>query len=250
MENRVDAAAKHLLNARRSGFRLEGLADCYIPGDRQTAYAVQDALIAQSGEDIGGWKVAADGAPDPVCSPLLASAYRSPSEPLQLARTMATIVEAEVAVEIGADLPSRDRPFSEAEVEAAISALRPSLEILGTRFNRSTDVPPLLAVADLQNNSAVISGSAVREWKDLDPSRLRIVLRAAGRTLEARQGASKADVLAALTFLANGRARTYGGLRAGQIIITGARVNMPIAGGGSVVMASFDGLGDMALKLI
>lgn len=249
--NRIDAAAKHLLDARRSGFHLEGLSSEYIPVDRAAAFAVQDALIAQSGEEIGGWKIAAGAGSDALCSPLLASAYRSPDEPLGVARTMATIVEAEVAVSIGSDLPPRDRNYTEEEIEAAIAAVHPALEILGTRFNRSFVIPPFLAAADLQNNAAVVAGPADKDWRKIDFSTLAIRLCAGQeRVLEVDRGASKAEIVAALTWLANGRARNHGGLKAGQIIITGSRVNMPIGHPGDRITADFGALGTIAISLI
>ncbi|MEZ2128118.1 MULTISPECIES: 2-keto-4-pentenoate hydratase [unclassified Sinorhizobium] len=249
--NRIDAAAKHLLDARRNGFRLEGLSSEYIPADRETAFAIQDALIAQSGEEIGGWKIAADAGPDPLCSPLLASAYRLPDEPLGMERTMATIVEAEVAVSIGSDLPPRDRNYTDEEIEAAIAAARPALEVLGTRFNRSFVIPPLLAVADLQNNSAVVAGPEDKDWRKIDFSTLPIRLGIGGdRVLEVDRGASKTEIVTALTWLANTRARRHGGLKAGQIIITGSRVNLPIGQPGDRITADFGALGTIAISLI
>lgn len=250
IKNLIDSAARQLLDARRSSFPLESLSSEYEPEDRETAYAIQDALIAASGEAIGGWKIAAGTGAAPVCSPLLASAYRTPGEPLSVARTMATIVEAEIAVRIGKNLPPRKERYTPEEIEAAIAALHPSLEILGSRFKPAYTPSPLLVIADLQNNSAVVTGPAKSDWRSIDPSQLDIILAAGGKTLSVSKGPSLTDILAALTWLANGRSHRYGGLARDQIIITGSRVNLPIGRPGERVRAEFADLGEIALMPI
>jgi 2-keto-4-pentenoate hydratase len=250
METRIAAAARHLLEARKSGFHLEGLADDFVPEELDVAYAIQDAIIKASEEQIGGWKIAAGTGPGPMCSPLLASAYRASGDILNVAASMATLVEAEVAVRIGTDLPPRDKDYSEQEVSGAIGSLHPSLEILGTRFNPEITIARLLVIADLQNNAAVVVGPAVPEWQGLDLSGLGIKLLIGDRSTATDTGPSASDVLSALTFLANGRARRYGGLKAGQVVITGSRINAPIARPGETVGAEFDRLGGVSLRLI
>lgn len=250
METRIAAAAKHLLGARKSGFYLEGLAEDFVPEDMNVAYAIQDAIIEASGEQIGGWKIAAGTGPDPACSPLLGSAYRATGDILNVAASMATLVEAEVAVRIGTDLPPRSTDYSEEEVAAAIASLHPSLEILGTRFNPTMTVPRLIVMADLQNNAAVVVGPAVPDWRGLDLSRLGIRLTIGDQSSTTDTGPTASDVLFALAFLANGRARKYGGLKAGQVVITGSRINAPIGQPGETVGAAFDGLGEVSLRLI
>jgi 2-keto-4-pentenoate hydratase len=250
MQKRISAAARHLLGARRSGFRLEGLADDFVPGDYEVAYAIQDALIDVSEEWIGGWKIAAGTGPEPVCSPLLASSYRRDGDVLNVAGTMATIVEAEVAVRIGSDLPPRSKGYSEQEMSSAIASLHPSLEILGTRFNPKLSVPQLVVIADLQNNSAVAVGAPKTDWQEIDLSHLGITLTVGDEVLKVDKGPTMADVLSALTWLANGRAHRYGGFKAGQVIITGSRVNTPIGRPGETVGADFGVLGKISLRLV
>ncbi len=249
IEKRIDAAARRLLAARRSGSYLEGLADGFVPEDHDIAYAIQDALIDAAGEGIGGWKIAAGTAPAPVCSPILASAYRQDNDVLDIAGTMATLIEAEVAVRNGTDLPPRSKDYSQQDVQDAIASLHPSLEILGTRFDPKSAVPQLLVISDLQNNAAVVVGAPRQDWRDLDLSRLAITLMIGGKASRVETGPTVTDVLAALAWLANGRARRYGGLKAGQVIITGSRVNAPVGKPGDRVDADFGSFGHVGVRL-
>ncbi|MBB3456409.1 2-keto-4-pentenoate hydratase [Rhizobium sp. BK313] len=250
IEKCVVAAARNLLSARRSGFYLEGLADDFVPESVEAAYAVQDKLVELSEEAIGGWKIAAGTGPQPLCSPILAGVYRSGGDVLNIAGSMATIVEAEVGVRFGKELPPRDTPYSRQEVQAAIASLHPSLEILGTRFNPKLEVPRLTVIADLQNNSGVAVGAAKENWQDIDLSRLAITLRIGTAVSTVDNGPSLTDMLEALTWLANGRARGYGGFKTGQVIITGSRVNAPVSCPGETVSADFGVLGAVSLPLV
>ena len=250
MENRVASAAKALLDARRSGFRLEGFADDCVPQDLETAYALQAKLVESSGEGIGGWKVAAGTGSEPLCSPILSTAYRSSDDILNVTGAMATLVEAEVAVRFASDLPPREKPYSEEEVYAAIAAFHPSLEILGTRFNPKLEVPRLLVVGDLQNNSAVVVGAPAEKSRDIDLSRLGITLTIGDQRSTIETGPPLADALSALTWLANGRAREFSGFKAGQVVITGSRINAPVGAPGDSVSADFGALGTVSLRLV
>jgi 2-keto-4-pentenoate hydratase len=246
----ISAAARHLLDARRSLVRIEGLAESLLPETREVAYAIQDRLIEISEERIGGWKIAAGTGPDPLCAPIPAGAYRDSGDTLGVAGAMATLVEAEVAVRFGRDLPPRDEPYETREVAAAIAALHPSLEILGTRFSPALEVPRLTVIADLQNNSAVATGPAREDWQDLDLSLLGIRLSIGESVSRIETGPSAAELLEALTWLANGRAHDYGGFKAGQVVITGSRVNAPVGLPGEIVRADFDGFGSVSLRLV
>ncbi|AYG63003.1 hypothetical protein QD460_01475 [Rhizobium jaguaris] len=250
IEKCVAAAAKNLLSARRSGFHLEGLADDFVPESVEAAYSVQDKLVELSEEAIGGWKIAAGTGPEPLCSPILAGAYRRGSDVLNVAGAMATLVEAEVGVRFGNDLPPRDTPYSQQEVQSAIAALHPSLEILGTRFNPKLEVPRLTVIADLQNNSAVAVGAPKENWQGIDLSRLGITLRIGTAVSTVDAGPSITDVMDALTWLANGRARDHGGFKAGQVVITGSRINAPVGRPGETVSADFGALGAISLRLV
>mgnify|MGYP003664784375 CR=1 FL=1 len=246
-KKRLATAARQLLSARRSGFKLEGLAADLVPTGREEAYLVQELLVLQSEEALGGWKVAVGTGSDPVCSPILLSAYRTGNEPIDLARTMANLVEAEIGVRFGSDLPPRDEPYRDDEVAAAIEAIHPTLEILGSRFTERAEVSELINVADLQRNSAVIVGQAWHDWRQLDLSSEAIVLRIGHADCGTNVGPAIDDIIATLTWLANGRAMRFGGLKAGQIVITGSRVNAPIGTRGEMIEARFGTLGPVTL---
>jgi 2-keto-4-pentenoate hydratase len=247
MNDRAGAVSQQLLDVRKTGQRLHQLPEALVPPDLLTAYEIQDAIIG--GEPVGGWKIAAGVGIEPLCSPLFASAYHASGAVLDVGQAMATIAEAEVAVRIGSDLPPREEPYSETEVAEAIASLHPSLEILGSRFLDSKSVPPLLAIADLQSNAAIVVGPPLTDWQGLDLSSLHIDFKVGAKAASVDRGASNDETVGAIAWLANTRAHSHGGLRKGQVIITGSRINAPITASDETVIADFGPLGTVTLYL-
>jgi 2-keto-4-pentenoate hydratase len=241
-------AAMLLSRARKSGEPLAAFPEALVPQDRAAAYAIQDEVIALEG-DVGGWKIAAGTEPEPLCSPILSSLFLPTGATLDIAASMATVAEVEVAVRLGRDLAARDGFYSRDEVIAAIEGLLPALEIIGTRFAPGVDVPRLLAVGDLQVNAAVVCGNLVTDWQGLDLANLKAGLTIGAESFEVETGASFDATIDALLWLANEGSIRQGGLRAGQIIITGSRLNKPLGQKGEIVSGTLAGLGTVSVTL-
>jgi 2-keto-4-pentenoate hydratase len=243
------AAAKLFVDIRGNKRQLGAVPEELVPQNRDEAYAIQDGIVALQGP-LGGWKVAAGTGPDPICSPLPASVYIASGDHFSIGKWLATLIETEVAVGIGRDLPQRGTPYSRDEVKAAMASLHPAIEVIGSRFVAGTTVPQLLGIGDLQNNAAVLIGPAVTNWSGLDLKNLRISLRTGGIEIGTSEGGPDIEaVIDALTWLANHAAARQGGLRAGQFIITGSRIVRPIGKPGETVEADFGAFGSLRISL-
>jgi 2-keto-4-pentenoate hydratase len=245
----ASAAAKLFVDIRGHKRQLGAVPEELVPESREAAYAIQDGIVALQGP-VGGWKVATGTGPEPFCSPLPASVYVAPGEGFSIGKWLAIIIETEVAVGIGRDLPPRGTPYSRDEVKAAMASLHPAIEVIGSRFVPGITVPQLLGIADLQNNAAVLIGPAVRDWSGLDLAHLGILLRTAGVEIGTSEGGPDIEAITdALTWLANHATARQGGLRAGQFIITGSRIVRPIGKPGETVEADFGALGSLRIDL-
>jgi 2-keto-4-pentenoate hydratase len=216
-------AASLLLRAREDGNRIDELADAVRPNTVEQAYAIQDATVRQQGR-VGAWKVSPmrPGAP-PNCAPIAASHLHA--SPACITGIAAPEVEVEIAVRLGRDLPAREAAYEADEMRAAVAALHPAIEVLDSRFLDRRAVSPFSAMADGQSNAAVVIGDGLEGWGGLDLGRLAIRLRIAGRECAATDGGAGTDnVLAALAWLANHAAARCGGLKKGDVVITGARI--------------------------
>src|SRR5690349_12722504 len=113
--NPIERVAAMLLEARRTGTRLERLPDDASPDDTAAAYAIQDLVTAELRSELGGtggWKVGSKGTTDqPLCAPMPSGLFQSSPATLTGAAFKTRIIEAEVAFHIAADLPPIGRPY-------------------------------------------------------------------------------------------------------------------------------------------
>jgi 2-keto-4-pentenoate hydratase len=249
MTNASAAQAALLLSrVRRTGERLVTFPEALIPQDRAAAYAVQDELIALEGE-VGGWKIASGVEPIPLVSPILAHSFFKSGGTINIADLMARQVEVEVGLKLGADLPARSGGYSREEVEAAIEGFLPAFEIIGTRFAPSYEAAALLNIGDLQVNCAVVSGALVTDWQALSLGDLKLTLTIGDTVFEADTGATLDVIIESIVWLANEGSLRQGGLRKGQIIITGSRLKETLGEPGASMSANLGPLGTVSVKL-
>jgi 2-keto-4-pentenoate hydratase len=221
--DRVRRAADLLLAARRSGRPLDALPAELIPADAESAYAVQHRVTEELGA-IGGWKTAP--AKDGVAfdwAPIPASGVFADNAEIALADFPRAALELEIGLVLGSDLPSRAEPYHLDEISAAIVEMRVCLELFGSRFADPAERAPLERLADAQNAAGVVVGTGPANWRDIDLAAADLSFDYAGERYTAQGGHALLPLLAACTALANG-AGALGGLRAGQVVITGARI--------------------------
>lgn len=248
----VDRIAATLLNARVTRRRAPATAFERMPDtgpETGIAYAVQDAVIRQIGA-CGGWKVgAASPKAEPLCAPLprsliLESPARFPPDAFG-----ALGLEAEVAFRLDRDLPPRDRDYERGDVEAAIAAVLPVVEVVDSRWEGWPEIPPLLHLSDFQSNGALVTGPETTDWRTIDLLHQPVTLGVDGNTLVDHVGGNKAgDMLRLVTWLANHAARRCGGLRQGQIVTTGSCTGLEFATPGASVVARFRDLGSVEIQ--
>lgn len=227
-ETLKDLAAR-LIAGHDGGALIESFPAHLIPTDRPGSYAIQDAIMAQLGP-VGGWKVMAGGDDEPICSPIPANRYYEDGASISASRHRFVLVEVEVAVKLGRDLPAG---ADAAAVEAAIDSLHPALEMVGSPFVDRDSIDSLAKIGDLQSNGAVVVGPAFDPAIKTELGSLGVTLRLDG--VEAKTTTSGADwnaILRTLGWLSGHAAARGLPLKAGQVIITGSRVVAPQAQAG------------------
>jgi 2-keto-4-pentenoate hydratase len=216
------------------------------------AYAVQDALA--HGHPVRGWKVTALKPEQqrgylsdrPVAGALLAPFVHAAPAALPLAAFITPLLECEVAFVLGADLPPRATPYSREEIEAAIEAVVPVMEVADGRF--APEAPDLLKLADYMGNGAFIVGAPVKDWRTLDLGQINVTLTLDGH--ETWQGESArilGNPLLAVIALANAQPLPAGGLKRGQIVTTGT-CTTPIPPRAGAYAAQFDAIGGVSVR--
>ena len=223
-------------------------------GSVADAYRVQDALAATAGK-VRGWKVSAliaeqqRGYPTdrPVAGPLFAPFFHASPATVTLARFVTPLLECEIAFRLGRDLPPRVEPYDRADIEDAVEALVPAIEIADCRW--PAEAPDLLKLADDMGNGAFIAGDPVRHWRGIDLRGREVVLSLDGNEI-ARGPCAKilGDPLMGVVGLANAQPLPAGGLKRGQIVTTGTCIT-PVAMKAGVYVADFGVLGRVELAV-
>lgn len=232
-----------LLESYRGGQKLAG-ADT-LPADLAETYRIQTELALALGE-IGAWKLAPVPAEDaPSCSPLPASVIAQNGARIAADGTRA---EVEIAVTLAADL-DEDRPYTPEDLRAAIAGVHLALEFIGSRYADPAQMPALATSADLQNNVAIVLGPLVSFDELPEFAQQDIALFDNGNEIARTEGnSSTAATLSALAWLAR-HARSRGlPLRAGTVVITGARIG-PIEVDGPALEARASGLGTVTTSI-
>lgn len=245
--DRIAMAAAALTAAEREG-PIAALPEGAVPADEAAAYAVQDAVL---GDDaLSGWK-ATPTAPH-IGAPI--GAGRLLADGAALPPMIAPEVEVEIAVIIARDLPPRTAPYTRDEVLAALGGIRAAFEIIRSRYADRRAMPKLATLADAMSHGAfglgTGKGAGAADWIGLDLGRMPAVLwRGGAEIARATTGPTTDETVSELVWLANHASERGRGLRAGQAVITGARVGpMPLPGPGRYV-ALIEGLGEVAFTL-
>ena len=233
----ADAAALLLSVRRGQSPRLNGLPASLTPETDTEAYAIQQAVMAELGE-VGGWKV---GAPSPEstrfnCAPIPASAVFDGAVTIEGSDR---VVEAEIAVRLGRDLPPRDKPYTVDDIREAIASAHPAIEVLETRFADLAAAGALSGLADSSSNHSLVVGPAIDDWQNVDLDGETVRLLADGTEIKRGTGNPGGEMLRLVAWVANVGARWAGGLRAGQLVTTGSWTGKDPTGPGQKVVAQF-----------
>ena len=213
-----------LVAGHDGGPLVESFPAHLVPTDRPGIYAIQDAIIAQTGP-VGGWKVMAGGQGEPMCSPIPANRYYAEGENVSSTQHRFVLAEIEVAVKLGRNLPA---DTDTAEVDAAIASLHPAVEMIGSPFVDRDTIDSMAKNGDLQSNGAVIVGPAFDPAIKPELATLQVSLVLDGAEVKTTDtGASYEAIVEAVRWLASHVAARGLPLQAGQVIITGSRVLAP-----------------------
>ncbi len=238
----AQAAARYLIGQREPDAVLkDALPEEFRPRSLRDAIAVQMATMAVLGP-IGGWKVgAANAAAEPSASPLaLSGIQRSPAR--INARTR--IAECEIGFRFAKALPPRDRPYTGAEVVAAIGTCQATIEAVDPRFTDPSKLDPLTILADCGMHGGLVVGEPIVAWRPEMFAALHVVSTVDGALQREAVGSNPGgtDLMRLLVWLANSDVvRAAGGLTEGAVVTTGSWTGADPLPAGAHVVGRFDG---------
>ena len=259
----VRSAARYLLDAHHARERFGPIPGSVAPRSVSDAYAVQDAFVSLKTRQAGpaaGYKLALTspqmrhmvGHDDSIAGVLLRAGLQRTPAKVRASDYTRLLVEFEIGLELGADLPAAQAPYARHGVASAVSAVMPALELADDRHADYTCLAQnfLHLIADNAWNEGAVLGPPNRDWQRLDLADLRGIATINGIQVgEGRGGDALGHPLEALAWLANHLARRSRSLRQGDVVITGSLVTSKFPRAGDRVQFSIEHLGRVDLAI-
>lgn len=220
------------------------------------AYAIQTALVGlhvaagatRTGMKLGLTSKAKQremGIDVPIVGVLLDTLALDPGTPFAVGQLGQPRAEPEIALLIGRELAGPG--VTAAHVLAATEAVMPALELLDSRYDGYRFTLPDV-VADQTSAGRYLLGGRLTSPRDLDLRLTGCVLTRNGEVAATAAGAAvSGHPASAVAWLVRWMAARGGGLRAGDIVLSGGMTAVVPLAPGDVVTAEFDRLGSVTL---
>lgn len=211
----------------------------------QEAYRIQTEVAKLVGP-IGGFKVA--NKPDSrIMAPIFAKdIYHSPAT-LSVAPDEEIGIELEIGFRVDAALPALDAADRESAVAQRLSAVV-VIEIVRTRMQG--EASPELKLADNQINGGLVIGEPIRDWHRGSVSEVNACLHLGeNKILDGHAKVPGGDAFENFLVLERMIGTHCGGLKPGQIVITGSLNGLPYVRGALDVRGEIKDFGGVSLDL-
>lgn len=219
--------------ARRSAAALQDFPGA-LPETLADAYAVQDRSLASWPEAVAGWKIGmiapalrakfgAERLAGPIFAPRVQKYRPGSAAKAAFIKGGYGAIEAEFILRLGTDVPERAPIDGDDALAGLVAAMHVGVELAGSPFKGINELGPTSVISDFGNNSGLIVGGEVPDWRERPLSSLTVRTIINGAVVGEGSAANVLNgPLAALRFLIEHCRERGIALRAGQFVSTGA----------------------------
>jgi 2-keto-4-pentenoate hydratase len=251
--------AEFLLTLGKNGERCDHLPPELAPQSRSDAYAMQADYEKASAEPLRAWKIAATsvagqkhiGVEGPLAGRYIAERVVASGGTVPFGNNYMKVAEVEFAFRLSDNLPPRGKPYTEAEVFAAVGSLHPAIEIPDSRYDHFERVGAPHLIADNACACWLAIGDAMPEtWRAMDLAALAPVGRILGKSETIGKGSNVlGSPRTAMTWLINELSKHNITARRGQFVSTGTCVVPMAIAAGDRIEGDFGDLGRIELHI-
>ncbi len=258
-QEKIDAAAKQLREAQQNYLPCSPIREIIGETDIETAYAIQQKNVEKRlkegairvGAKIGLTSLAVQkqlGVDQPDFGILFADTQVKNGGSVSVREILQPKAEAEIAFVLKTDLTGHS--FSEADILNATDYVCAAIEIVGSRVEywniRITDT-----VADNASASHFVLGDLKLNPLEADLVNCKMTLLKNQEIVSEGSGAAcMGSPVAAVVWLAETMSKLGTPLQKGDVVLSGALGPMALAQVGDEFLASIEGFGDVAFKMI
>lgn len=242
--------AAHLIEAHRTG-RLIGseLIGEFTPADANEAHVVQQSVLAELG-GCAGYKIgAATPSAEPSYAPLPARRVFGAARGVRFADYTRIGLELEIAFSFGEDI---DRTFAERVEDTldAIDTMSVVVEVVDSRYEAWPKIDPLLQLADLQNNGALVIGDTRPYDKNFDFACPQVSFRCGEHEIFSGRARHPAgDPRRLVAWLVEQTLRNGHSIPARTVLTTGSYTPLYMAKEPALVRGTIEGAGAIAFEI-
>ncbi len=258
-EQSIEQAAELLVGARRDNRVIDAIPDEIRPRTLADAYVVQDRFISLLGAPTGGWFGACTnttiqellGLSEPYHARLLADHMFPSPATLSAADYPPMVFECEFGFVVDRDFTPDSTPYSQAEIEAAIIRVCPTIEVVAGHLKDWPSQDVFSVIADNGTDGALIHGPGIADWRGIDLPGTEVALEINGESVRQGRGANVlGDPLRAFVWLVNAVTRAGHTVRAGEICNTGTATDIYWTRPGEHAVARFGPIGHVDLRIV
>lgn len=220
---RIQEAAQILASRRLAGQHGPRLPDACRPLDLADALAIQAQVSVCMQDPIGAFKCGTPSEDRVVVAPIYQSTISTSSPCAVWGKDGQVRVEPELAFVLGQDLPAREQPYSDTEIESAIGRVHLALELIDSRYEDQAELAFADRLADGLVNQGLWLGPTVPLALAREARQFAVTWSAGGGPVTELPGRHPNDKpLLPLYWLVEHLRQSGQGLKAGQAVITGS----------------------------
>jgi 2-keto-4-pentenoate hydratase len=253
-------AAETLLGEHKKNTPFKPFASLWGLTNISDAYDVQNQLVSHLSREHGhlvGYKIGLTSAPmqnfcgidHPISGVILSKRVHQSGFCARSSDYGRLGLEFEIAVRIGADIPSAPLPYTAETIKPFVESVCAGIELVDDRGVDYATLEVLSLLADNSWNAGIVLSEFTTKWPDLES----VAGKASKNSVEIGEGHGR-DVLGhpfnSVAWLANQLASRNQYLKAGQIIMTGSLMKTVFPTDDATYRFDLEGIGSVSVQVM